>query len=80
MPSPEALLPLSTPSDPEDRLAVGERDFRDINCLSFAPDRDNPYQGAGILNFVFGETCRSAKWMSWHCISQRTTAGPRPRT
>ena len=55
VPPPEPLLPLPTPSDPEDRLIVGEQAFRDINCLPFAPDRDNPYQGAGILNFVFGE-------------------------
>jgi 4-carboxymuconolactone decarboxylase len=54
-PAPEPLLPLPTPSDPEARLAVGEQAFRDINCLPFAPARDNPYQGAGILNFVFGE-------------------------
>ncbi|MHA3022670.1 carboxymuconolactone decarboxylase family protein [Mycobacterium sp. BMJ-28] len=55
MPKPEPLLPLPTPSDPEQRLAVGEQSFREINCLPFAPARDNPYQGAGILNFVFGE-------------------------
>ncbi|KUI31538.1 carboxymuconolactone decarboxylase [Mycobacterium sp. IS-1496] len=55
VPPPEPLLPLDTPSDPEDRLAVGEQAFRDINCLAFAPTRDNPYSGAGILNFVFGE-------------------------
>jgi 4-carboxymuconolactone decarboxylase len=51
----EPLLPLVTPSDPEERLLTGERSFKDINCLPFAPLRDNPYQGAGILNFVFGE-------------------------
>ncbi|WP_085980842.1 carboxymuconolactone decarboxylase family protein [Mycolicibacterium chubuense] len=55
MPAPEPLLPLTTPSDPEERLTVGERSFRDINCLPFAPARDDPFQGAGILNFVFGE-------------------------
>jgi 4-carboxymuconolactone decarboxylase len=49
------LLPLSTPSDPEARLARGEEAFRDINCIPFAPTRDDPYTGAGILNFVFGE-------------------------
>jgi 4-carboxymuconolactone decarboxylase len=49
------LLPLVTASDPEDRLAGGERSFREINCLPYAPVRDNPYSGAGILNFVFGE-------------------------
>ena len=54
-PQPEPLLPLTTPSDPEARLAVGEQSFRDINCIPFAPIRDNPYSGAGILNFVFGE-------------------------
>ena len=55
VPAPEALLPLSTPSDPEERLAVGAECFKDINCLPFAPHQDNPFQGAGILNFVFGE-------------------------
>jgi 4-carboxymuconolactone decarboxylase len=55
LPSPDPLLPLPTPSDPEARLSVGEQSFKDINCLAFAPVRDNPYQGAGILNFVFGE-------------------------
>lgn len=53
--SPEPLLPLPTPSDPERRLEVGEQSFRDVNCLPYAPTRDNPYTGAGILNFVFGE-------------------------
>ncbi|CAJ1509743.1 carboxymuconolactone decarboxylase family protein [[Mycobacterium] burgundiense] len=55
VPPPEPLLPLSTPSDPEQRLAVGEQAFKDINCLGFAPPRDHPFHGAGILNFVFGE-------------------------
>lgn len=55
LPPPVALLPLTTPSDPEGRLAVGEQAFKDINCLPFAPVRDDPFQGAGILNFVFGE-------------------------
>lgn len=55
LPAPEPLLPLVTPSDPEARLARGAESFKDINCLPFAPDQDNPYQGAGILNFVFGE-------------------------
>lgn len=55
VPAPPPLLPLPTPSDPEARLTVGEQSFRDINCLPFAPIRDNPYSGAGILNFVFGE-------------------------
>ena len=55
LPAPEALLPLTTPSDPQDRLAGGEQAFKDINCLPFAPHRDDPFQGAGILNFVFGE-------------------------
>ncbi|MBB2992832.1 4-carboxymuconolactone decarboxylase [Mycolicibacterium iranicum] len=54
-PPPVPLLPLQTPSDPEARLAVGEQSFMDINCLPYAPTRDNPFQGAGILNFVFGE-------------------------
>ncbi|OBH31061.1 carboxymuconolactone decarboxylase [Mycobacterium sp. E342] len=54
-PPPPPLLPLSTASDPEARLAGGEAAFREINCLPFAPARDNPYSGAGILNFVFGE-------------------------
>nr|WP_218617446.1 carboxymuconolactone decarboxylase family protein [Cryptosporangium aurantiacum] len=54
-PPPEPLLPLTTASDPEERLQGGERHFAEINCLPFAPARDNPYQGAGILNFVFGE-------------------------
>lgn len=52
---PPPLLPLATPSDPDARLARGEDAFREINCLPFAPVRDNPYSGAGILNFVFGE-------------------------
>lgn len=52
---PEPLLPLVTASDPEARLQGGEGSFREINCLPFAPPRDNPYSGAGILNFVFGE-------------------------
>lgn len=55
VPPPEPLLPLPTPSDPEARLATGEQAFIDINCLPFLPTRDNPYSGAGILNFVFGE-------------------------
>lgn len=50
-----SLLPLPTDSDPERRLLGGEQTFRDINCLPFVPPRDNPYSGAGILNFVFGE-------------------------
>lgn len=54
-PDPEPLLPLNTPSDPEQRLRTGEQSFRDINFLDFAPGRDDPYSGAGILNFVFGE-------------------------
>lgn len=54
-PAPEPLLPLTTPSDPQQRLEVGEQAFRDLNCMPFAPIRDNPYSGAGILNFVFGE-------------------------
>jgi 4-carboxymuconolactone decarboxylase len=55
VPPPEPLLPLATASDPELRLRGGEASFRDINCLAYAPPRDNPYSGAGILNFVFGE-------------------------
>lgn len=55
VPPPEPLLPLTTASDPEARLLGGEASFREINCLAFAPPRDNPYSGAGILNFVFGE-------------------------
>jgi 4-carboxymuconolactone decarboxylase len=55
VPPPEPLLPLATPSDPERRVAGGESSFRAINCVPFAPPRDNPYSGAGILNFVFGE-------------------------
>ena len=55
VPQPEPLLPLVTPSDPEHRLLVGEQSFRDINCMPYVPIRDNPYSGAGILNFVFGE-------------------------
>lgn len=55
---PPPLLPLVTPSDPDARLAGGEDAFREINCLPFAPARDNPYSGAGILNFVFGEMWR----------------------
>lgn len=52
---PEPLLPLATPSDPERRLAAGEQSFKDVNCVPYTPTRDNPYSGAGILNFVFGE-------------------------
>lgn len=55
VPPPTPLLPLTTPSDPEARLSVGEQAFRDVNCLPYAPGRDDPYSGAGILNFVFGE-------------------------
>lgn len=55
VPPPTPLLPLPTPSDPEARLQTGEQAFRDVNCLPFAPTRDDPYSGAGILNFVFGE-------------------------
>jgi 4-carboxymuconolactone decarboxylase len=51
----EPLLPLPTASDPELRLRGGEQSFREINCIPFVPTRDNPYSGAGILNFVFGE-------------------------
>jgi 4-carboxymuconolactone decarboxylase len=54
-PPPEPLLPLVTESEPEQRLRGGEQSFKDINCLPFAPPRDDPYSGAGILNFVFGE-------------------------
>ncbi|SOX52143.1 carboxymuconolactone decarboxylase [Mycobacterium ahvazicum] len=54
-PPAEELLPLVTESDPEQRLLGGESSFKDINCIPFAPPRDNPYTGAGILNFVFGE-------------------------
>ncbi|WP_102141352.1 carboxymuconolactone decarboxylase family protein [Mycobacterium hubeiense] len=54
-PPPEPLLPLPTASDPEKRLQGGERTFVDVNCIPLPPPRDNPYQGAGILNFVFGE-------------------------
>ncbi|BBY18227.1 hypothetical protein MLIT_38190 [Mycolicibacterium litorale] len=55
VPPPERMPSLDTPVDPEERLTVGEQAFKDINCLPFAPTRDNPYSGAGILNFVFGE-------------------------
>lgn len=55
VPPPDPLLPLPTPSDPESRLASGEECFKAVNCLPFAPMRENPYSGAGILNFVFGE-------------------------
>src|SRR5690625_4215393 len=55
VPAPTPLLPLTTPSDPESRLAVGEESFRTVNCLPYVPTRDGPYSGAGILNFVFGE-------------------------
>jgi 4-carboxymuconolactone decarboxylase len=55
VPPPDPLLPLVTPSEPEDRLTNGEQAFRDVNCLPYVPIRDNPYSGAGILNFVFGE-------------------------
>lgn len=54
-PPPPPLLPLTTPSDPEARLTVGEQSFRDVNCMPHVPTRDNPFSGAGILNFVFGE-------------------------
>ena len=55
VPPPEALLPLVTPSDPEERLRTGEECFKEVNCMPVVPIRDNPYSGAGILNFVFGE-------------------------
>jgi len=54
-PPPDPLLPLVTSSDPQDRLSHGEQAFRDVNCVPYVPTRDNPYTGAGILNFVFGE-------------------------
>jgi 4-carboxymuconolactone decarboxylase len=54
-PPPEPILPLVTNSDPELRLEGGEASFQNINCLSHAVPRDNPFSGAGILNFVFGE-------------------------
>lgn len=54
-PPQEPLLPLPTEADPEKRLQGGERTFIEVNCIPFTPPRDNPYQGAGILNFVFGE-------------------------
>ncbi len=55
VPPLEPLLPLVTPSDPEERLRTGEECFKDVNCMPVVPVRDNPYSGAGILNFVFGE-------------------------
>ncbi|MGE2731307.1 carboxymuconolactone decarboxylase family protein [Mycolicibacterium vaccae] len=55
VPPAPPLLPLTTPSDPEQRLAVGVQAFKDINCLEFAPGPDHAFHGAGILNFVFGE-------------------------
>jgi 4-carboxymuconolactone decarboxylase len=55
VPPAEPLLPLATASDPEQRLRDGEASFIEINCLPGSPPRDNPYSGAGILNFVFGE-------------------------
>jgi 4-carboxymuconolactone decarboxylase len=55
VPPPTPLVPLTTQSDPELRLQGGERAFKEINVLPGAPPRDNPYSGAGILNFVFGE-------------------------
>lgn len=51
----EPLLPLISASDPEQRLRGGEAAFKEITCLPVAPPRDNPYLGAGVLNFVFGE-------------------------
>jgi 4-carboxymuconolactone decarboxylase len=51
----EPLLPLVSASDPEQRLRGGEAAFTEITCLPVAPPRDNPYSGAGVLNFVFGE-------------------------
>ena len=54
-PPPDVILPLATPSDPEERICGGEQAFRDVNCVPYVPTRDNPYSGAGILNFVFGE-------------------------
>jgi 4-carboxymuconolactone decarboxylase len=49
------LLPLATANDPEARLAGGEAMFREVNVLPFTPPRDNPFTGAGVVNFVFGE-------------------------
>jgi 4-carboxymuconolactone decarboxylase len=51
----DSLLPLPTSSDPEARLAGGEAMFAEVNVMPFMPPRDNPYTGAGVLNFVFGE-------------------------
>jgi 4-carboxymuconolactone decarboxylase len=53
--APSPLLPLPTASDPEARLAGAEQRFRDVNVMPFSPPRDNPFTGAGVLNFVFGE-------------------------
>ncbi len=55
VPDPDPLLPLVTPSDPRAGYWSASSRFRDVNCMPYVPIRDNPYSGAGILNFVFGE-------------------------
>jgi 4-carboxymuconolactone decarboxylase len=42
VPPPQPLLPLVTPSDPEARLASGERCLKEVNCLPFAPGPRQP--------------------------------------
>ena len=46
-PPAEALVPLTTSSDPEARLRTGEQAFREVNCVPYVPTRDNPVLGCG---------------------------------
>jgi len=54
-PTPWPVLDNATlgPSDWEERLERGAKEFRDVNLVP-APPPDTPYTQAGILNFVFG--------------------------
>ncbi|MGX7677848.1 carboxymuconolactone decarboxylase family protein [Jatrophihabitans sp. DSM 45814] len=83
VPEPTPILPLTTSADPELRLQGGEKAFKDINVLAGAPPRDNPYSGAGILNFVFGEMwqrpglgLRERRLITVACVALDDTAIP----
>ena len=34
---------------------AAEEAFRTLNCDAYVPDQDNPFTGAGVLDFVYGE-------------------------
>ncbi|MGX7677950.1 carboxymuconolactone decarboxylase family protein [Jatrophihabitans sp. DSM 45814] len=63
------------PEDQELRKQVGEREFLDVNWVP-APGRDLPYQGTGILPFVFGKmwrrpglTRRDRRFITLACVA-----------